>query len=164
MKIYWLKQISIVMLLFILAFTIDIYMSKPLILINIAILKQTILIIIVTLILIACNQLLYNFSKINSEFMQHKIWRKMPVIIFIWIFLSFTIFVALFTMTPFSDILQKQIWVLYIIIYYFLFFINLLVLSIININTVRTTEKKLILACFISALLIALVIFCIPTF
>lgn len=166
MKIYWVKQLFIITFLFILALVIDMYMKNSLFSIDKNILKQTILLVIIAVILFACNQLLYNFAKINSKFMQHSIWNKMYIVILILLLISFSMFIILFTVTPFSNLLQNQIWIMYIIVYYFLFFINLLMLSIIHILVPREVkvERKIMLTWITSTLSIALIIFFIPSF
>ena len=141
-------------------------MSNSSITINNNIVKQLIFVIVISVILFTFNQLFYNFAKINSNFMKHSIWGKMHVIIFFWLLISFTIFIILFVTTRLPDIIQNKLWVLYLIIYYFLFFMNIMILSIVNVFVLKTTDvkRKLITTWLISTLLVALIIFFIPSF
>lgn len=165
-KTYWIKQFIVIAFLIVLAFVIDLYMNNSPIAINNNIIKQLIFVIVISIILFALNQLIYNFAKINSDFMQHRIWNKMHIIIFIWLIISFTIFIILFVTTPLPDIIQNQLWVLYLIIYYFLFFMNVMILSIVNISVSKTTDvkRKIITTWLISTLVVALILFFIPSF
>lgn len=146
MKKYLLKQLVIIVILFVLSFMIHIYMKKTNSLLSVEniVSKQTIILIILSVILLIYNLLLYNFANINSNFMKHRIWRKMHILILVWLIISFLIFVILFSTTSF---IQNHLWTIYIIIYYFLFFINLLVLSIVNnlISKNIVIKKKLTL-------------------
>ncbi len=141
-------------------------MNNSSITINNNILNQLIFVIAISAILLAFNQLFYNFSKIKSDFMQHPIWNKMYVIIFIWLIISFTMFIILFVVTPLPDIIQSQLWVLYLIIYYFLFFMNVMILSIVNVSVSTTLDvkRKLKLTWLISTLVVTLIQFFIPSF
>lgn len=157
MKKYLLKQLVIIVILFVLSFMIHIYMKKTNSLLSVEniVSKQTIILIILSVILLIYNLLLYNFANINSNFMKHRIWRKMHILILVWLIISFLIFVILFSTTSF---IQNHLWTIYIIIYYFLFFINLLVLSIVNnlISKNIVIKKKLTLTWIISTLIIIL--------
>ena len=120
MKKYLLKQLVIIVILFVLSFMIHIYMKKTNSLLSVEniVSKQTIILIILSVILLIYNLLLYNFANINSNFMKHRIWRKMHILILVWLIISFLIFVILFSTTSF---IQNHLWTIYIIIYYFLF-------------------------------------------
>lgn len=110
--------------MFILAIFVNLLMknTNSLITIDSAFIKKMFFLFISTIIFLTCNLLLYNFSQTNSNFMKHPIWRKMFFVLFILLIVSFTFFIILFVTTSFSDVIQNQLWMIYIIIYYFAFF------------------------------------------
>jgi hypothetical protein len=165
MKFYWLKQFAAIGFLVVLAFVADLNMNKPFT-INDPIIKQTILFLGIAAVLFACTQLLFNYSKVHSDFMKHPIWRRMYMIIAVWLFISFILFIIVFTLTPLGNGMQIQKWSIYIVSYYFLFFINLLVLSIVHrfFPAIRPVEKKLTVTWLASTALIAVIVFFAPSF
>ncbi len=119
----------------------------------------------ISILLFVCNQLIYNYAKIAEGFMKHKVWNKMFIIILIWLMISFVVFIALFFATPLEGLITSYTWLIFIVAYYFLFFINLLILSIVHIvvdNSVNV-EKKLLLTWVSSLLLVALTLFVLPS-
>lgn len=88
----------------------------------------------------------------------------MFIVILIWLMISFLVFTGLFFVTSLGDLLNKHVWLMFIVSYYFLFFINLLVLSIVHkvINPAVKVEKKLLFTWLGSSLLIAVVLFMLP--
>lgn len=96
--------------------------------------------------------------------MQQPIWSKMFIVILMCLIISFLVFICLFFVTSLGDLLNKHVWLMFIVAYYFLFFINLLVLSIVHkvINPAVKVEKKLLFTWLGSSLLIAVVLFMLP--
>ena len=121
----------------------------------------------ISILLFVFNQLIYNYAKKNEDrFMQHKIWNKMFVLILMWLMISFVVFILLFFMTPLDVLISSQTWIMFIIVYYFLFFINLFVLSIVHkvVNSSMKIEKKLLITWVSSSLLVAFILFVLPSF
>lgn len=134
--------------------------TNSLITIDSAFIKKMFFLFISTIIFLTCNLLLYNFSQANSNFMKHPIWRKMFFVLFILLIVSFTFFIILFVTTSFSDVIQNQLWMIYIIIYYFAFFLNLFILSIIHVLFFKklNSKEKIIMTWLVSSVLIGLII------
>lgn len=134
--------------------------TNSLITIDSIFIKKMSFLFLCTIIFFTCNLLLYNFSQANSNFMEHPIWRKMFFILFVLLIASFTLFIILFVTTSFSDIIQNQLWMMYIIIYYFAFFLNLFILSIIHVLFLKklNSKEKIIITWLVSSILIGLII------
>ncbi|RKD23015.1 hypothetical protein BEP19_12350 [Ammoniphilus oxalaticus] len=156
MKMYWFKQLSLILLLIALAFVIDLYMTNAILSVEDVTLRQTNLALITAVIIIACNQLLYNYATVNETFMQHPRWQRMYIYIMIGLFFSFIIFMFLFSV--FGG-LKMQTWVMFAGIYYFIFMLNLLALSIIHKVVEANAKKKIILSGTSFILLVALTLF-----
>lgn len=166
MKYYGIKQFVSVLTLILFTFIADYYFREVNVGIESVTLKQLIMFIGISILLFICNQLIYNYAKKAEGFMQHKVWNKMFIIILIWLMISFVVFIFLFFATPLEDLITSYTWIMFIVAYYFLFFINLLVLSIVHIvvdNSVKV-EKKLLITWASSSLLVALTLFVLPSF
>lgn len=130
------------------------------------ILKQVIIFAAISILLFVCNQLIYNYAKREEAFMKHKVWNKMFVVILIWLMISFVVFIFLFFATPLEYLISSNTWIMFIVVYYFIFFINLFVLSIVHIivDTSMKVEKKLLITWASSSLLMAIILFIFPSF
>lgn len=164
MKLYAFKQSVSVLILVLLAFAVDYYSQN--VSIENVVLKQLIMFITISIILLVCNELLYNYAKKEETFMQHKIWNKMFIIILGWLMISFTLFILLFFTTPLGDLISGHAWIMLIVVYYFLFFMNLFVLSIVHIAVTHPMEieKKIVITWASSSLLVAVILFLVPGF
>lgn len=129
-------------------------------------LKQVIMFVAISILLFVCNQLIYNYAKKEEEFMQHKIWDKMFVVILIWLMISFVVFIFLFFATPLEELITSFTWIIFIVAFYFLFFVNLFVLSIVHIvvDSLMKVEKKLLITWASSSLIVAIILFVLPSF
>ncbi|MBS4207318.1 hypothetical protein [Bacillus sp. FJAT-50079] len=165
MKAYWVKQLWVLIFLVLLTVVANFNMLQSFLTIETTGLKQLALFLVISIILFACNQLLYNYAKKEPQFMQHSIWSKMFIILPIWLMISFVIFITLFFMTPLGDIMSQYAWSMFIVIYYFLFFMNLLVLSIVHkfIDSPAKIEKKLLITWASSTLIVAIILFMLPS-
>lgn len=145
MKIYWLRQLLVAGLLVILAVGLDLYMRQfpPQ---ATGVTGRLVLFLTIAAALFACNQLLFYYSQAHAGFMKHRIWNKMSLVIFIWLMLSSVILMTLFMLTPLPDLLQDHLWMMYCIGIYFLFIMNLLVLSVVHrlVEPETAAERKLI--------------------
>ena len=163
MKSHVFKQFVGIITLFLFAFIVDYYILY----IEILVLKQLIMFIAISILLFVFNQLIYNYAKKNEDrLLQHKIWNKMFVLILMLLMISFVVFIPLFFMTPLDVLISSQTWIMFIIVYYFLFFINLFVLSIVHkvVNSSMKIEKKLLITWASSSLLVAFILFILPSF
>ncbi|WP_339148926.1 hypothetical protein [Sutcliffiella sp. BMC8] len=161
MKFYWLKQSLVILLLVLFAFIANFNLVNPYLTMKSTLLKQLAVLVSISLILFACNQLLYNYAKYKKQFMQHRLWNKMSIILLVWLLFSFGLFILLFFITPLQDLLNQQAWLMFMVIYYFLFFINLFILSIVHKvgDSSVKVEKKLVITWIGSSLLIAIILF-----
>ena len=155
MKSYAFKQFLCIIVLFIFAFIVDYYFQNVNMGIESVTLKQVIMFVAISILLFVCNQLIYNYAKREKGFMQHKVWNKMFIVILIWLIISFVVFIFLFFATPLEDLITSYTWIMFIVAYYFLFFINLFVLSLVHIivDTSMKVEKKLLITWASSSLL-----------
>lgn len=98
--------------------------------------------------------------------MQHKIWNKMFILILGWLMISFFVFFLLFFTTPLGDLISAHAWIMFIVVDYFLFVINLFVLSIVHIivDTSMKFEKKILITWASSSLLVAIILFLLPSY
>jgi len=104
-------------------------------------------------------------SKKSITFLVHPIWRKMHIIILFILVISIIIFISSFLLIPLGEVVQNNRWILYIIIYYFLFLMNILVLSIVHkrLNRNTSNEKKIELSFLWTIFLLFIFIFLIPS-
>lgn len=160
MKNYWLKQSLVILLLVLTAFIANFNMVNPYLTMESTLLKQLAILVSISLILFACNQLLYNYAMYKKQFMQHPLWNKMSIILLVWLMISFVLFIVLFFIAPLQSILNQYAWLMFIVIYYFLFFLNLFILSIVHkvMDSSVKVEKKLVVTWVSSSLLIAIIL------
>jgi len=76
--------------------------------------------------------LMYFQEKKSNTFLKHKLWDKMYVILPVIIFISLIIVIILFMTGSLSDLTLINRWMMYVLIYYILFLINVTVLAIIH--------------------------------
>ena len=166
MKSYIFKQFSCILILLLFAFIADYYFQNVKLDIESVALKQVIMFVAISILLFVCNQIIYNYAKKEDGFMQHKVWNKMFIVILIWLLISFVIFIFLFFTTPLEELISSFTWIVFIIAYYFLFFTNLFVLSIVHIvvDSSMKVEKKLLITWASSSLLVATILFVLPSF
>lgn len=166
MKFYVIKQFVGILILLLIAIIVNYYIQNVNVDIESVVLKQLIMFVTISILLFVCNQLIYNYAKKEEEFMKHKIWDKMFIIILGWLMISFIVFILLFFTTPLGDLISLHPWTLFSAVYYFLFVINLFVLSIVHIavdNSIKL-EKKLLITWASSSLLVAIIFFLLPSF
>jgi len=165
-KSYIFKQFSCILILLLFAFIADYYFQNVKLDIESVALKQVIMFVAISILLFVCNQIIYNYAKKEDGFMQHKVWNKMFIVILIWLLISFVIFIFLFFTTPLEELISSFTWIVFIIAYYFLFFTNLFVLSIVHIvvDSSMKVEKKLLITWASSSLLVATILFVLPSF
>ena len=166
MKTYAFKQFVSILTLFVFVLVADYYIRNVNVDIDSFILKQVIMFIPISIVLFVCNQLIYNYAKNKEGFMQHKIWNKMFFIILIWLMISFVVFILLFFVTPLDVLISSHTWIMFIIAYYFLFFINLFILSTVHkvVDISMKIEKKLLITWASSLLLVVIILFVLPSF
>ena len=165
MKFYAFKQFVSILILLLIAFIVDYYIQNEIVDIESVVLKQLIMFIVISILLFVCSQLIYNYAKKEEKFMQHKIWNKMFIIILGWLMISFIVFFLLFFTTPLGDLISAHAWIMFIVVDYFLFVINLFVLSIVHIivDTSMKFEKKILITWASSSLLVAIILFLLPS-
>lgn len=72
--------------------------------------------------------LMYFQEKKSNTFLKHRLWDKMYIILPVIFLISFIVFIILFM----TDLLNGNRWMIYVLIYYILFLINMTVLAIIH--------------------------------
>ena len=106
--------------------------------------------------------LLLQIKKGRSLFV-HKVWRVMPAIIGVLLFLSVVVFVIL-GVTVLSDVSPNLHWVLDISIIYFLTLFYLLVLSIfVRYSNINTGQGKILTSANTTVLILLFVVLFLPT-
>lgn len=165
-KSYILKQCIPIFMLILFTFAADRYISIVYFELTDAGIQQLILFISIAFIFFIYNQLIFNYAeKRPDEFMRHKIWDKMFIIILILLAISVLIFIIVFFTTPLESLISSQPWIMFFVMYYFLFLINLFVLSLIHKVMLKqmAIRKNLMITWVGSSLLVALILFSIPT-
>lgn len=165
MKNYTLKQSFNILVLFLFTFIANYHFQHGKIRIENVVIKQLIFAIAISILLFVCNQFIYNYAKKGEGFMEHKVWNKMFIVIFIWLVISFFLFIFLFFATTLQNLIASHKWILFIAAYYFLFLINLFVLSLVHtVDASMKIEKKLFITWASSSLFAALILFFFPSF
>ncbi|REB05587.1 hypothetical protein DVB69_15070 [Sporosarcina sp. BI001-red] len=161
---YYMKQLISIIFLVLCAIVSDYYLQNDVNGIENMKSPQLVIIIASSIVLFVCNHLLYNYGKKHSSFMKHKIWSKMFSIIFIWLMISLVSFILLFTLTPVGEIFTAYPWLVFIVVFYFLFFMNLFVLSIVHkaVESTAKLERKLVITWITSTFSIALILLLVP--
>jgi len=120
--------------------------------------------VFITLVISLFSLLMIFQTKKSKTFLLHPIWEKMPIIISFFMVLSVIIFISSFLLFPLDGVIQNSRWILYIIIYYFLFLIKILVLSIVHKKAKRSTsnEKKIELSFVWTVFLLFVFVFFLP--
>lgn len=164
---YIIKQLIGILMLVFFAFVADYYVKNIYINIQNLALQQLIMVVATSLVLLVCNQMVLNYAKENADkFMQHNIWDKMFIVILLFMVISFVVFLVLFFTTPLESFISSRQWLLFIVIYYFLFFMNLFTLSIVHkvVDRSMSYERKIVITWASATLFIALIVFVLPNF
>ena len=126
--------------------------------------EPSILIIFFTVILIVWgfSFLLLLQEKKGSPLFVHKIWRIMPAIIGVILFISFIVFIIL-GITVLSQVTPEMHWMIDLIIAYFLVLIYLLILSImLRYGKADTNRGTIMTSANVTVLVLLLIIFLFP--
>lgn len=103
-------------------------------------------------------------SKKSDRFLSHPLWEKMNILLAFLFILSILLFIIVAVFTPLSDVIVTNRWILYLFIFYFLFLLNLFVLSIIHkVKKELAKEKKIELSFVWTVLTTTILIFLIPS-
>lgn len=89
-------------------------------------------ILFLALVLGGFNLFLFLQSRKSTTFLSHPAWEKMHILLILMGVTSLIIFLSAFFMSPLNEVLQNARWGVYLILYYFLFIFNLIVLSLIH--------------------------------
>lgn len=76
--------------------------------------------------------LLYFQTKKSATFLRHRLWDKMYILMPIFFVISLVVLFSVFLIDPLSSIVQNNRWLIYILLYYVLFIINVIVLAFIH--------------------------------
>lgn len=104
---------------------------------------------------------MYFQVKKSDTFLKHRLWDKMYVVMPVIFFISLVIVMILFLTGPLSEVTQSNRWLIYAVMYYMLFVINMTVLAVIHKvkkNTI-SNEHKISYSFVITSLGLLLVIF-----
>lgn len=112
-------------------------------------------ILFLALILGGFNLFLLLQSRKSTTFLIHPAWGKMHILLILIGGVSLIIFISAFFMSPLNEVLQNDRWGVYLILYYFLYIFNLIVLSVIHkFKKDRIDNKRKVRLSFIVSLLI----------
>lgn len=102
-------------------------------------------ILFLVLVLGGFNLFLFLQSRKSTTFLSHPAWDKMHILLVFILVISLIIYISAFFVSPLSEVLQNVRWGIYLIVYYFLFIFNLIVLSLIHRvkKTVLLMKEKL---------------------
>ncbi|RIW32010.1 hypothetical protein D3H55_14110 [Bacillus salacetis] len=161
-----MRQMVCILALFLLAYTGNYYFTNVSSTIEQTAIKQLVIFIGISVLFCIFNRMIYHFAKKEKGFMVHRIWYKMYIIILLILMISFVLFIILFFGTSLQALINAHTWIMFLVVYYFLFWINLFVLSLIHILTEPTikTERKLFFTWIGSSLLAGSVLFLFPAF
>jgi cytochrome bd-type quinol oxidase subunit 2 len=104
---------------------------------------------------------MYFQTKKSDTFLKHRLWDKMYIVMPVIVFISLVIVMILFLTGPLSEVTQSNRWLIYAVMYYMLFVINMTVLAVIHKvkkNTI-SNEHKISYSFVITSLGLLLVIF-----
>src|SRR5690625_4476294 len=76
--------------------------------------------------------LMYFQTKKSNTFLKHPLWEKMYVLMPALFILSLIVIFAFFLIDPLSSLAENNRWIIYVLIYYTLFLVNVMVLAIIH--------------------------------
>lgn len=76
--------------------------------------------------------LMYFQTKKSNTFLKHPLWEKMYVLMPALFILSLIVIFAFFLIDPLSSLGENNRWIIYVLIYYTLFLVNVMVLAIIH--------------------------------
>lgn len=103
-------------------------------------------------------------SKKSGRFLSHPLWEKMNILLAFLFIVSILLFIISAIFTPLSDVIATNRWILYLFIFYFLFLLNLFVLSILHkVKKDLSKEKKIELSFVWTVLTTTILIFLIPS-
>jgi len=142
-----LFQGIIIILLVVLAFIADIYKKDIAVPfsssteVNIPMLMTFLFIVVV---IGSLSLILYFQTKKSDTFLKHPLWDKMHILMPIIFVISLVVIFSIFLIEPLSNFAQNNRWIIYVLIYYILFLINVLVLTFIHNakkNTISNENK-----------------------
>lgn len=112
-----------------------------------------------------CSLIMIFQAKKSKVFLIHPIWMKMYIFTPLLILMSIVLFITLALLSKnFQDFMQEQRWTLYIFILYFIFMMNLFVLSVIHKikgNSI-SNEAKIKASYLWTSLILFIIIFILP--
>lgn len=126
--------------------------------------QQLLLSLSFVIIVVGLVSLLFFFqTKKSDTFLVHRLWNKMHKVIIFILCLSVVIFIA--AMNPISALIESYRFTFYLIIYYFIYLTNLLVLAFVhkNAKTTMPSGKKVSTAFWWTCLLFLLLQFMITS-
>lgn len=123
--------------------------------------------LVLTFVLV-CSSLISLFlifhSKKSEQFLSHPLWDKMTLLLAFLFILSTLVFILAVIFTPLSDVIVVNRWILYLFMIYFLFLLNLFVLSIVHkVKKDLSKEKKIELSFVWTVLGMIILFFLIPS-
>ncbi len=76
--------------------------------------------------------LMYFQTKKSATFLKHPLWDKMHILMPFFFIVSLVFILSIFLIDSLSDLVQNNRWLIYILLYYVLFLINVIVLAFIH--------------------------------
>lgn len=76
--------------------------------------------------------IMYFQTKKSDTFLKHPLWDKMHILMPFFFIISLVVIFSIFLIDPLSGFVQNNRWLIYILLYYVLFLINVIVLAFIH--------------------------------
>lgn len=76
--------------------------------------------------------LMYVQTKKSDTFLKHRLWEKMHILIAFILVVSIVALLSLVVITPFDQVVQDNRWLIYLMLYWLLFLLNVFVLAVIH--------------------------------
>lgn len=76
--------------------------------------------------------LMYCQTKKSDTFLKHRLWDKMHILMPFFFIISLVVIFSILLIDPLNEIVQNNRWLIYILIYYVLFLVNVMVLAFIH--------------------------------
>ncbi|SHG91861.1 hypothetical protein [Ornithinibacillus halophilus] len=118
----------------------------------------TVLFLVIITGLISC--IFYFQTKKSKTFLIHPLWEKMHVLLALIFVVSLVLFMIIIVIAPFGDVTQNNRWMIYVFLYYFLYLINLIVLTVVHkANKQKLTNENKVKQSFIWTVVVLVLIF-----
>lgn len=85
--------------------------------------------------------LMYFQTKKSATFLKHRLWSKMHILMPLFFIISMLVIFSILLIDPLNEIVQNNRWLIYILIYYVLYVVNVMVLAFVHQAKKRTISN-----------------------